>query len=103
MTRANGGTVVKTGFYWNVRQWSLVPVSGREGTLPGGEEDRFVRVPTLGVLLLAPVMGGAFVFFLPFVGFALLLRELFRRSKLRLAAPAPPAKAARPDSARKAA
>lgn len=67
-----GGTTVKGGFYWNRGTWHLENVEGKTGMLPGNGETRYVWVPTLLMLLLAPVMGGLFVVFLPFVGFALL-------------------------------
>jgi hypothetical protein len=39
--------------------------------LNGEEGDRFIKLPALAVLGLAPVAGGLFVAFLPVVGFAL--------------------------------
>jgi hypothetical protein len=71
-----GGDTVKGGFYWNRGTWHLENVEGKSGTLPGGGEARYVWVPTLLMLLLAPVMGGLFVVFLPFIGFALLFGAL---------------------------
>jgi hypothetical protein len=71
-----GGETVKGGFYWNRGTWHLENVEGKSGTLPGGGETRYVWVPTLLMLLLAPVMGGLFVVFLPFIGFALLFGAL---------------------------
>jgi hypothetical protein len=73
-----GGETVKAGFYWHAAGWEIVPVSGQGGPLPGTHEDRYVRVPTLGMLVLAPVMGGLFVVFLPLIGFALLILHLAR-------------------------
>ena len=67
-----GGETVKGGFYWNRGTWHLENVEGRTGTLPGDAETRYVWIPTLLMLVLAPIMGGLFVVFLPFVGFALL-------------------------------
>jgi hypothetical protein len=73
-----GGETVKAGFYWHADGWEIVPVSGEGGVLPGTAEDRYVRLPALGMLLLAPVMGGLFVVFLPLIGIALLLAHLAR-------------------------
>jgi hypothetical protein len=42
------------------------------GLLPGPVEHHYVKVPALLLLALAPVLGGLFVVFLPFIGFALL-------------------------------
>lgn len=76
----NGGTTVKAGFYWNLSKWEIVPVSGEGGILPGGAEQRYFRVPVLLMLILAPAMGGLFAFFLPFIGFALLLSYVAKGS-----------------------
>ncbi len=65
------GTTVEGGYYLNRDAWDLVAVSGKQGVLPGEEGDRFIKLPALAVLGLAPVAGGLFVAFLPLVGFAL--------------------------------
>ena len=72
------GTLVKGGFYFNRDKLDLITVSGKEGLLPGAEGQRFLRVPVLAVLLLAPVLGGLFVMFMPLVGFALVFQHLGR-------------------------
>jgi hypothetical protein len=41
------------------------------GILPGPADHRYVKVPALLLLALAPVLGGLFVVFLPFIGFGL--------------------------------
>jgi hypothetical protein len=54
--------------------------SPHEGAaLPGEAGDRYVRVPAVALLLLGPAMGFFFVVFLPFIGFALVFRELAKR------------------------
>ena len=79
MKRWNGGTKVGPGFYWRPEAWEIVPVSAPGAVLPGRGEERYVRVPTLAMLALAPAMGGAFAFFLPFIGFAMVARQVGRR------------------------
>jgi hypothetical protein len=79
MKRWTGGTKVGPGFYWRRAAWEIVPVSAPGNVLPGGGEERYVRVPTLAMLALAPAMGGAFAFFLPFIGFAMVARQVARR------------------------
>jgi hypothetical protein len=74
------GSIVKGGFYFNRDKLDLVAVSGKEGALPGTEGHRFIRVPALAVVALAPVLGGLFVVFMPFIGFALVLQHLGRLS-----------------------
>jgi hypothetical protein len=67
-----GGTQVKTGFYWSPKAWEMAMVPSGGGSLPGSVEHDFFRIPTLLFLVLAPVMGACYVFFLPFAGFVLL-------------------------------
>jgi hypothetical protein len=74
----NAGTMVKGGFYFNRDKLDLITVSGKEGLLPGADGQRYLRVPVLAVLLLAPVLGGLFVMFMPFIGFALVFQHLGR-------------------------
>lgn len=80
MKTCNGGAKVRSGYYWNLRAWEVVTVSGArhgagfegaESTLPGGQDDRFVHVPLPVLFVVAPVMGGLFAIFLPFIGFAM--------------------------------
>ena len=74
------GSMVKGGFYLNRDKWDVLTVSGKEGVLPGAAGERYVRLPVLAVVLLAPLLGGLFVVFLPFIGFALVLQHLARLS-----------------------
>jgi hypothetical protein len=66
-----GGNKVGGGFYLNRKTWDLVTVNGKKGLLPGEVDDRYLKVPTLAMLVAAPVLGATLVVFLPFVGFAL--------------------------------
>jgi hypothetical protein len=72
------GAIVKGGFYFNRDKLDLVAVSGKQGTLPGAEGQRYFRISALAVIALAPVLGGLFVVFMPFIGFALVLQHLGR-------------------------
>jgi hypothetical protein len=78
MITYEGGTTVKSGFYWDVRSWSLVTRSGQGGVLPGGADRRYLKVPIPMLLLLAPLMGGLYVMFLPFIGFAMVIAYAIR-------------------------
>jgi hypothetical protein len=69
---SEGGTKVKGGFYWHQSEWEMTVVNGAEGTLPGGADAKFVRVPVPVMLIGAPLMGGLLVMFLPLIGIALL-------------------------------
>ena len=80
MTKRNGGEAAKVGFYFNTRTWEMDLHRKDGGALPGGETDRYIRVPAVALLFLGPVMGFFFVIFLPFIGFALVARELGHRA-----------------------
>ena len=41
--------------------------------------DRYLRIHWLVALLLAPLLGGLFVVFLPFIGFAMFFQWVFRK------------------------
>jgi hypothetical protein len=75
-----GGTNVKGGYYWNTAGRKVVTIDGKEGTLPGGPMQKYVRVPTLLFIPLALVLGALFVVFLPFIGFGMILILLVQKS-----------------------
>lgn len=75
-----GGTRVRCGYYWSPAGWEVIPVPREGGHLPGGADHRYFRVPVGLLLLLAPVMGGVYVVFLPFIGFAMILRLAGRKT-----------------------
>jgi hypothetical protein len=76
-SKYRGGDTVRYGFYWNVKEWEaqIVPKEGAE--LKG--TDAYVRLPLVAVLVLAPLMGAAYAFFLPFIGIAMFLMYLTGR------------------------
>lgn len=76
MRKLEGTTAVKGGFYFNRNAWEIVVVPGKAGVLPGEPTTTYFKVPALGLFLLAPVMGGLYVLFLPFIGFAMLFHQL---------------------------
>lgn len=71
MKRFNGGTKVQGGYYLHLAKWEVVTVTEDVGTLPGGPKDQYLHASLPLLLLLAPVMGGLFAIFLPFLGFAM--------------------------------
>ncbi len=82
MLRQQGGDHVKAGFYLNLDSWEIRTISGATGgTLEGTSESRYLRVPVLGMLLFAPLMGALFAMFLPFIGIALVAQ--FAAGKVR--------------------
>ena len=77
MARFDGGSSVPGGYYWNPRHWSITPVAKDGEKLPGTSSDRYLRIHGLVALLLAPILGGLFVVFLPFIGLALFFEWVF--------------------------
>lgn len=80
MFKHSGGSRVGAGFYWNVAKWTIETIGKEGNVLPGGAEHRYVKLPVLLVLALAPVMGGLYVVFLPCIGFAMVLALAARKS-----------------------
>ncbi len=80
MFRYAGGQTVRHGFYWNPGTWAVTLIEREGGTLPGRATDRYLRVPAVVLLALAPIMGAVYVIFLPLVGFALVLDFAARRA-----------------------
>lgn len=76
-TRYASGTAVSSGYYYDARRWAVVPVAHDGDRLPG-DAGEYVRIPTAAALAAAPVLGGLFLVFLPFIGFALLARAAAR-------------------------
>ncbi len=97
MTTFNGGTAVQSGYYWNLGKWEIVALERHGQILPGKRDQRYLRIPLLAALMLLPIMGGLFVVFLPFIGFALTfyaaarpITRMFRRHAEGLAATVTP-------------
>jgi hypothetical protein len=92
-TRIAAGTRVRKGYYFNLETWALTPVDTDGRPLPGDASEDYVHVPLLIAFVLAPVMGAAFLMFLPFIGFYLAgqaalvpVTGIFRCSATELAA-----------------
>jgi hypothetical protein len=77
MARYIGGNAVPGGYYLNARRWTIIPVADPGAKLPGDASDTYLRIHWLAALLLAPVLGGLFVVFLPFIGFAMFFQWVF--------------------------
>ncbi|HXW03828.1 MAG TPA: hypothetical protein VD833_01245 [Vicinamibacterales bacterium] len=103
MLKYTGGTKTKAGFYWNLKEWEAHIVPPEGGPLPGTDETRYVRLPLLAVLMLAPVMGAIYAFFLPFIGFAMVVGYLAGRVRRPVTTTPPAAEQAEEPPLRKAA
>jgi hypothetical protein len=85
----SGGTKVQAGFYFNKANWEIVTVSGKKGgVLPGDAKADYLRVPAVAMLAGAPVLGAAFVVFLPVIGFALLASAAWKKAFRHAGTPA---------------
>lgn len=75
-----GGHKAAAGIYWNKGSWNLVTLSGEGGVLPGNEKNEYMRIPTLAMVVLAPLLGASYVVFLPFIGFAMVADYMAKRA-----------------------
>lgn len=71
MTRYYGNQRVEPGIYFCPKELSFKSMDN-DGRLPGGPERTYWRVPALALLVAAPMIGLAYVIFLPLVGFVML-------------------------------
>ena len=74
-----GGDVVPPGYYWNLADWEAQIIPPPGAALKGNASKRYLRLPLAALLVLAPLMGAAYAFFLPFIGFALVIAFLIRK------------------------
>lgn len=93
MKAIEAGTRVRKGYYFSAKSWTLHPMPNDGEALPGAAGEKYVHIPLLLAFVVAPIMGAAFLMFLPFVGFylaaAAVLRPVtrgFRRSAEEVAA-----------------
>lgn len=85
----NTGSKVPAGFYFDKKSWEIMTVSGKKGGLLPGDGKNYFRIPAVAMLAAAPVLGAAFVIFLPVIGFALLASAAFKKAARPVAAPKP--------------
>ncbi len=67
-----GGDEVKAGFYYSAKRWTIELVDKKGGVLSGAADEKYTRLPVPVMLVVAPVLGAAFVIFLPLIGFLML-------------------------------
>jgi WYL domain len=68
MTRYHGGELVKAGFYWNPAGWEITTTKKGEA-LPGTKENRYLRIPTILLMVVGPLLGALMLVFLPLIGY----------------------------------
>ena len=71
MTTYRGGDTVQPGFYINLRGLSFEMIDEQPKALPGDSLATYRRVPAVAMLAAAPLIGLAFLVFLPFIGIAM--------------------------------
>ncbi len=75
MTTYTGRQQVEPGLYLNTTTYAIQTMD-TTGTLPGTELEHYRRIPMLLMLAAAPLLGLAYVMFLPLIGFAMVIRLL---------------------------
>lgn len=80
-TTSAGNLAAASGIYFEASSWRLVPVANDGDRLPAGT---YHRLPTALALLATPVLGLAFLLFLPLIGFVVSLQ-----AAVQAALPAP--------------
>jgi len=78
MTTIEAGTQVKKGYYFSAKSWTLQPMPRDGEALPGAAGEKYIYIPLLLAFIVAPLMGAAFLMFLPFIGFYLFASALVR-------------------------
>ncbi len=84
MARYHGNETVNPGFYWNPTKWEITTIEKKGTALPGGKQVNYHRLPLPLVLLLGPIMGAAYVIFLPLIGFGLFFGFLGKKALAHL-------------------
>jgi len=75
-TTFHGNQAVESGYYLNASRWAIEPVAEDGGRLPDGP-GAWRRIPTAAALLATPLLGLAFLMFLPFIGFVVTAQAAF--------------------------
>lgn len=78
MTKLNAGTPVKSGYYMNLKTWSIQPVEKDGTALPGEAGEQWLPIPMPVAIGLAPALGAAFLMFMPVLGFYMTAKALSR-------------------------
>jgi hypothetical protein len=93
MTKLNAGTPAKSGHYFNLSSWTLHGVEADGEQLPGEAGEQWIPLSLPLAVVVAPLLGAAFLMFMPAIGFYLTAKalsrpvvQLFHRSTEELAA-----------------
>lgn len=72
MEKKFGGQMTRGGVYLSLRTGEVVALPREGGELPGRTTVPYVRIPTALGAVLGPLVGLAYVIFLPFIGLAMI-------------------------------
>jgi hypothetical protein len=78
MTKLNAGTPVKSGHYFSMKSWTILPVEHDGEVLPGEAGEQWIPMPLALAVAAAPMLGAGFLMFMPFIGFYLTAKALTR-------------------------
>lgn len=79
MATFNGNSSVPGGYYLSTRTFAIEVVGNDGGTLPGPNDVKYVSVPFPLLFAVVPVIGLAFLMFLPAIGFVLFAKAIALR------------------------
>ena len=68
-----------SGTYWDVMTGTRVDFD-QEGTLPGGNRAKYLKASSGAILLLGPIIGLAYVVFLPIIGIGTALSLIVQKT-----------------------
>jgi hypothetical protein len=80
MTTYNGNSKAKGGYYFSTTTLGVEVIGDEGGTLPGPSTTRYFSVPFPLLFVVVPVVGLAFLMFLPMIGFVLAGNAIVRRA-----------------------
>jgi hypothetical protein len=79
MFKHTGGQRVESGTYWDVMTGLRVDFD-QEGTLPGGSGSKYLKASSGAILLLGPILGLAYIVFLPIMGIVTALALMVQKT-----------------------
>jgi hypothetical protein len=79
MTTFKGNSNVRGGYYLSTRSFGIEVIGEEGGTLPGPASRTYLAVPFPLLFLVVPIVGLAFLIFLPAIGFFLIAQAIVLR------------------------
>jgi hypothetical protein len=76
MATINGNSKVNGGYYLSMNRLAIEVVGEEGGILPGPASARYLSIPFPLLFVVTPIIGLAFLMFLPMIGFVLLAQAI---------------------------